>query len=390
MTTNSITVENLKRDNNSPQALEYQKKWNESFSEKNIIYVLGCSDPRLLIARNATADIRSIGAAALPELYSSVLNKKINPRSIIVVVHHDGESVHPGKMPKGCGGLNVKAVLEEDEHDKSHQHDKIEYSSRYIGKHIVHQDPFIQGVFTGEEIAELSRKPVMVATEDHRTGNIFPLATFLPREAHDLLIRSAIPLRSGFEGRYNPKKIYRKGIPYLPPDQIPNEFAVFMTRHQIFVDYIKKNNPNLYKNQKLINPSVVALTTKLMPMQARFPKVLGAKPNTLFKITIQKVIGEKKGEFKVKNDSLDRAFDQMHYAFSHALEHKGNPKLGFANLYNNGTFIIEGDNAEQVEEIVSAVLKLPYIKEWIKIKGNKIITLQTSKGHVNHAKQLKI
>lgn len=384
MASNTITAESLKEDNHSHPVVDYLESWQENLNEQNITFVLGCSDPRLLIARHATADIRSIGAAALPELYSSILNKKVNPRAIIVVVHHDGETVKPGEMPKGCGGLSVRATLSTNDYTKRG------YSAKYVGEHIAHQDPFIQGVFTGEEIAELSKCPVLVVTEDHRTGQIYPLTSFLPRQSHDLLIRSSISLRSGFEGRYNPKKIYSSGIPQIASDQIPSEFTVFMKRHELFVKSVKNRIPSLYLDQKIINPSVVALTTEIRPIQSRFPNLLGKKPNTVFTVTIQRQTRKIKEDYDVNIESMNRALDQVHYAFSHALENKGNPELGFSRLYNHGTMLIEGDIASQLDQIAKAALATPYIQEWIKIKGNKIITLETSKGRVQKAKELKI
>ena len=378
-----ITPEGLKKDNHSPEVKHYLEQWQEDLQEQNIIFVLGCSDPRLLIPRNATADIRSIGAAALPELYSAILNKKLNPRAVIVVVHHDGETVSPGKMPKGCGGLSVKEMLEDNEYIKRG------YSTKYVGEHISHQDPFIQGVFTGEEIAELSKHPVLVVSEDHRTGQIYPLTSFLPTYERDLIVRTAIPLRNGFEGRYNPKKIYKLGIPSLPLDDIPSEFTVFIKRYQLFLQSVRKNNPNLYQDQKLINPSVVALTTEMRPLQNRFPHLLGKKPNTVFTVTIQRPLRKNKENYMLEAAAVERALDQIHYAFDHALKHKGDPNLGFARLYNQGTLLIEGDDEKQLDEIIKAALDTPYIQEWIKIKGNKIITLETSKGRVQQAKQLK-
>lgn len=383
----SITPESLEKDNNSNEVKNYLERWQEGLTVQNITVVLGCSEPRLILPRIGIAKIRSIGAAALPELYDSVLNETFNPRAIIVMAHHDGETVRPGEMPKGCGGLGVKAMQEH--HEEEHEHEKLEYSAGYVDKFIVHSDPFIHGIYTGHEIAERSRRPTLVVTEDHRTGELFPLTSFIPFGQRDLIVRSAIPMRSGFAGRYNPQEIYKNGIPHLTGDEIPNEFNVFMKRHALFVQKVKDANPDLYEIQKVINPSVVALTTEIRSIHARFPTLLGTTPNTIFTVTVPRNTHKSKDSYVLDVKGMKRAFDQTHYAFAHALEHKGDPKLSFAKLYNQGTLLMEGDNLEQLDEVAKYALGLPYIKEWAGINGNKIILMETNKGRLLKARQLK-
>lgn len=382
---NALTTDILIKDNQSTVAENYLNRWNEDLFVQNISVILGCSEPRLIVSRTGIALLRSIGATALPELYDSVLNEKFNPRAVIVMTHHDGETVKPHQMPQGCGGLGAKA-LQGGPEDEPHK--KLEYSASYIDKYIIHSDPFIHGLYTGHEIAERSRRPTLVVTQDHRTGRLYPLASFIPSWGKDLIVRSAIPLRSGFEGRYDPSEIYRNGIPYLTEKEIPFEFGVFMRRHDLFAEQVRKSHPDLYASQKMINPSVVALTTELRSMQARFPTVLGASPNTIFTVTVPRDTTKTKDSYTLNLDGMKRAFDQTHYAFARALEHGGDPAQAFSRLYNNGTLLIEGDNLKQLDEAAEYSLGLPYIKEWSKIKGNKIILMETNKGRVLKAREL--
>lgn len=382
-----ITPEFLEKDNNSTDVKNYLDRWQEDLTVQNISVVLGCSEPRLILPRIGIAKIRSIGAAALPELYDSVLNEAFNPRAIIVMAHHDGETVRPGEMPKGCGGLGVKAMQEH--HEEEHVHEKLTYSAGYVDKFIVHSDPFIHGIYTGHEIAERSHRPTLVVTEDHRTGELFPLTSFIPYGQRDLIVRSAIPMRSGFAGKYNPHEIYKMGIPHLAEDEIPNEFNVFMKRHALFVQKVRESNPDLYNNQKVINPSVVALTTEIRSIQARFPTLLGEQPNKVFTVTVPRNTHKSKGSYEIDVKGMKRAFDQTHYAFAHALEHEGDPQQAFSRLYNHGTLLLEGDNLEQLNEVAEYALELPYISDWSKIKGNKIILMETNKGRLLKARQLK-
>ncbi len=383
-TLNSITPESLEKDNHSPAVDVYLNRWQDNLQEQNITVVVGCSDPRLIVPRNGIADIRSIGAAALPELYDSVLNEKFNPRAIIVVAHHDGETVKKGQMPKGCGGLGVKAMQEEHEND--HAHSILEYSAGYVDRFIVHSDPFIHGIYTGHEIAERSNCPTLVVTEDHRTGTLYPLTSFIPYGSRDLIVRSAIPMRSGFEGRYDASEIYNAGIPHLNEEEVPNEFGVFMRRHSMFLEKVVESNPNLYKNQKIINPSVVALTTEIRSIQARFPILLGEHPNTVFTVTVPRDTHTIQDSYDVNVEGMKRAFDETHYAFAHALAHKGDPTKDFARLYGQGALMIEGDNLDQLNEVAEYALKLPYIQKWSEIKGNKIILMETNKGRLLKAR----
>ncbi len=380
---NELTADILIKDNQSQIAENFLTRWNEDLYVQNISVILGCSEPRLIVHNTGIAMMRSIGATALPELYDSVLNEKFNPRAVIVMAHHDGETVNPHQMPQGCGGLGAKAMQgHEDE-----PHKKLEYSASYIDKYIIHSDPFIHGLYTGHEIAERSRRPTLVVTQDHRTGTLYPLASFIPSLGKDLIVRSAIPLRSGFEGRYNPSEIYRNGIPNLTEKEIPYEFGVFMRRHNLFAEQVRKSHPDLYTTQKMINPSIVALTTELRSMQARFPTVIGTSPNTIFTVTVPRDT-KIKDSYTLDIDGMKRAFDQTHYAFAHAMEHGGDPEQEFSRLYSKGTLLIEGDNLKQLNEVAEYSLELPYIKEWSKIKGNKIILMETNKGHVLKARQL--
>lgn len=378
---NELTPELLIKDNQSPIAENFLNRWNEDLYVQNISVILGCSDPRLITHSTGIAMMRSIGATTLPELYDSVLNEKFNPRAVIVMAHHDGETVKPHQMPKGCGGLGAKAMQgHEDE-----PHKKLEYSASYINKYIIHSDPFIHGLYTGHEIAERSRRPTLVVTQDHRTGTLYPLASFIPSLGKDLIVRSAIPLRSGFEGRYDPSEIYRNGIPNLTEKEIPYEFGVFMRRHNLFAEQVRKSHPDLYTTQKMINPSIVALTTELRSMQARFPTAIGASPNTIFTVTVPRD-SKTKDSYTLDIEGMKRALDQTHFAFAHALEHEGDPEQAFSRLYSHGTLLIEGDNLKQLNEVAEYSLELPYIKEWSKIKGNKIILMETNKGRVLKAR----
>lgn len=386
MTNISITPQSLEKDNSSNEVKNYLERWQEDLAVQDMSVVLGCSDPRLILPRMGIAKIRSIGAAALPELYDSVLNETFNPQAIIIVAHHDGETVRRGEMPKGCGGLGVKAMQEH--HEEEHGHEKLKYSSGYVEKFIIHSDPFIHGIYTGHEIAERSRRPTLVVTQDHRTGELFPLTSFIPYGARDLIVRSAIPMRSGFAGKYNPRKIYGNGIPHLTGDEVPNEFNVFMKRHALFVQKVRGSNPDLYNNQKIINPSVVALTTEIRSIQARFPTLLGA-PNTVFTVTVPRNTHESKNSYELDIIGMKRAFDQTHYAFAHSLENKGDPQKAFSKLYNQGTLLVEGDNIEQLNEVAEYALDLPYIRDWSRVEGNKIILMETNKGHLLKARQLK-
>ncbi len=382
---NELSADILIKDNQSPIAENFLNRWNEDLYVQNISVILGCSEPRLIVPSTGIAMMRSIGATALPELYDSVLNEQFNPRAVIVMTHHDGETVKPHQMPKGCGGLGAKAMQGSHEDEP---HKKLEYSASYIDKYIIHSDPFIHGLYTGHEIAERSRRPTLVVTQDHRTGTLYPLASFIPSLGKDLIVRSAIPLRSGFEGRYNPSEIYRNGIPHLTEKEIPYEFGVFMRRHNLFAEQVRKSHPNLYTTQKMINPSIVALTTELRSMQARFPTVIGVSPNTIFTVTVPRDTKQTKNSYTLDLDGMKRVFDQTHYAFAHALEHEGNPQQAFSSLYGKGTLLIEGDNIKQLNEAAEYSLELPYIKEWSKIKGNKIILMETNKGRVLKARQI--
>jgi len=382
---NELTPDLLIKDNQSSLAENFLIRWNEDLYVQNISVILGCSEPRLIVPRTGIAMLRSIGATALPELYDSVLNEKFNPRAVIVMAHHDGETVKPHQMPKGCGGLGAKA-LQGDPVGSPQR--KLEYSASYIDKYIIHSDPFIHGLYTGHEIAERSRRPTLVVTQDHRTGILYPLASFIPSLGKDLIVRSAIPLRSGFEGRYDPSEIYKNGIPHLTEKEIPYEFGVFMRRHNLFAERVRKSHPDLYATQKMINPSIVALTTELRSMQARFPTVIGATPNTIFTVTVPRDTKKTKDTYTLDLDGMKRAFDQTHYAFARAMEHGGDPQQEFARLYNQGTLLIEGDNLKQLNEVAEYSLELPYINEWSKIKGNKIILMETNKGRVIKVRQL--
>jgi hypothetical protein len=386
MTNNPITPESLIEDNKSPYVEKYLERWQDNFYEQNFFAVVSCSDPRLMVPRDGIIDIRSIGAAALPELYDSVLNENFNPQAIIVVVHHDGQTVKNGQMPLGCGGLGVKAMQEH--HEEEHEHERQGYSAGYVDKFIIHSDPFIHGMYTGHEIAERSRRPTLVATEDHRTGILYPLTSFIPYGKRDMIVRSAIPMRYGFEGRYNPEEIYHTGLPHLEAEQVPNEFNVFIRRHNIFLEKVKEMNPNMYENQKIINPLVVALTTEIRSIRARFPTLFGTNPNTVFAVTVPRNTHESRESYDLDVEGMKRAFDQTHYAFARAIQHKGDPERSFSRLYNQGTLLIEGDNLEQLNEVADYALELPYIRDWSNVEGNKIILMETNKGRLLKARQL--
>ncbi|MDP2638316.1 MAG: hypothetical protein Q8P26_04620, partial [Candidatus Levybacteria bacterium] len=167
-----ITPKALLEDNHSTNSEQLRKTWEENRRRGNLTVYFTCGDARIWTASpEESTSIRSIAAGGSKYPYSDLVNNR-GVGQIVVLDHHDGDTAEPGQIPSGCGGLAAK------EQFNGHQ-DKAEKGiAEYIKHEVKHPDVIVQALLTAEEIAMQTQKPVMAATQDHLTEEVFPIAVF--------------------------------------------------------------------------------------------------------------------------------------------------------------------------------------------------------------------
>lgn len=164
-----ITPESLQKDNTSSESERLRGEWEDYRRSGNQKVLIGCSDPRFVLDP-LSYTVRSIAAGLDPNSFQTLFNQE-NVRAIIASTHHDGTTFKLGEHPTGCGGLRAKeseAPVTDDEDEDG--------LAAFVRKQVVHSDTLIQACATAASIAEVTNKPVLAMTQDHRTGLDIPLA----------------------------------------------------------------------------------------------------------------------------------------------------------------------------------------------------------------------
>lgn len=365
----SINAGNLWTDNHSQRAEENRAIFDEKTAKGELIALDGCSDPRMWTPGDIS--VRNVaGAMEPPPMVASSKGAKLwNSAS-----HFDGETVTNGTTPRGCGGLATKAALG----GKRIETLGIE---RYASQKIPHPDPIIQAVRTAESIAVMSGKPTLATAQDHLTLRLFPLAYFIYQDGEELS-RSAIPRRYLHEDNYDPRMIYVDGIPFLKPGNVPDIFHELLERNRQQARDTLALYPDLRDIQKVIDPRIVYITTDIRSARVKLPKYASV-PGTMFKIHLAR---EGAGSsVVVTRTDLEAAIDQLSYPITHSL---GNQDDSSKPFHHTDTLIIETEYMPESRRIAKNILRISWVKDWLKLPGRKVIIVQSNDGIINDIDEL--
>lgn len=373
-----ITPDDFEQDGNSRQAREFADSWLEAQREGDLTAIIGCSDARTIYNPKNAVGIRTIAAAVPEELYKNVLSKDFGTKNVVVMAHHDGRRVQEGSRPPGCGGRDEKAKMRD-----AMENPNSEGALRYVHEHVTHEDPIIGAYSSALDIAERANLPVMAVTLDHITGKLTPLASFQQTSRGGIEYHSPVSIRKILDGHYDPKEVYSQGIPAMGSESIPDDFQIFLRRHERYIDDIKLRNPEFESEQAIQNPDTVLITTVVRPSRGRLPKLSGESSNRIFAITVARKSGDENTD--VDEQSIISAADEVEYPLANGILSGGDPNRPFSSLNHNGTVIIETRNIARSRNVAYVLMQKPWFKNWAKNSGNKIMVAQTTRGIVDTA-----
>ncbi len=370
-------------DNHSKLAEENRAIWKKNQREGNMHGVAGCSDARPTITEpEKSYSILSI-TAGLTKVFPEIISSP-GIKDFIVTTHFDGATAKPGTAISGCGGLQEKEALMARGVNEPPQ-GVIDY----VHNQIDHPDAIVQSVSQAKKISSMMEKPVLAATQDHRTGRVYPIAAFWRRHGTLLsAINEDIDYTIITPSYYNPEEIYKNGLPSIDYENLADgEF-------KMFYEYIKSNRemvaqlalkyPDIEEKQRVQNPSTIVLTTDQQPARLRYPSLL-EEPGSYFRISIPRRKDSIRKTAFIATHDLDQIMNQTEYPVSHAVLHHGDHSKPFSKV---GTVFIETSNMELSEGIADEALKKSWMREWASIEGHKIIAASATGGVIKEIKEI--
>ena len=358
-----ITPKALFDDNRSELAHDNMIAWDLNRFDGNHIVVATCADSRLEIPMDKSVErVHTIAVGGPKEPYHNLLGGK-NVQAAVALAHHDGDTVVIGEMPTGCGGEGAKAEI------KKHGTNGGSPIETYIDQDVYHEDVIVQSCVSALEIASFTDKPVLAATQDHVTGEIIPLLAFWKdRSASHAIWDSSISIQDLLDPKkYDPKKIYARGIPRLNIQSLPSVFQELLKTNREEVETLHDRYPNYHDLQKNQNPHTIVLTTDIRPTRLKYPTTFD-ELGSFFRLTIPRIkdtSGEDVG-VEILPEEIERVFNQLEYPIAH-----------FSNVEN---IIIESPSYDWSTRIGQLLIHQEYMQEWLKKEGAQIIAAGTRGG----------
>ena len=393
-----ITPDDLLRDGRSEEARRFAETWKKFHGAKKLTAVVSCSDARVFYDPHAEEDgddnndggvfvYKAIAAAVSDQLIgpAGILNPNFGTRRVVVMGHHAGSSVRPGKRPEECGGLHEKAKMKLMRN--KNQVGRGEGAAAFVDQRIVHEDPIITAWFNAYKIAEGAGIPALGVTEDHETGDLSVLIAAVPTN-RGIEIISDISLSKVLQDQYKVAELYANGIPALADDRIPDEFKLFLSNHRKYAAAMRHGHRNFAETQRVQDPDTLLFTSVIRPTRGRLPEIAGPITNRMFTITVPRDVSVSLTD--VSFEGLQDASDELEYPLAKAEESQGQPGMPFSSLYNGGTVIFETKHMDHSRRLAEDLLReKPWLREWEDREGNRIIAVETTKGLVQKAEYLE-
>lgn len=368
-----ITPGTLYQDNRSEKAHDNVTDWDLNRLDGLHIVTATCADARIEVPMDKNTErIHTIAVGGPKSPYENLLKGR-NVRAAVALAHHDGDTAVIGQMPTGCGGLGAKAEI------KTNGRKKTKGVEVYIDRDIYHEDVILQACVSAFEIAELTDKPVLAATQDHLTGEIHPLLAFWTNNSSRFTACNRLVSITELldPAKYNPAKIYQEGLPCLTTQDLPKALQEYMEANQREVDMLHEKYPDFRQMQKTQNPETIMLTTDIRPTRLKYP-TLFEKPGSFFRLTIPRIknsSGEDIG-IEFSEEELQRLFEQVQYPVDH-----------FDKVKN---IIIETPSLEWSTKIGEALVEESFMEKWVEKFGSQILALETRGGKIYNPTKLNL
>ena len=335
-----VSTETLITDNQSAEAYQRRREWEQNRQKGELILLDTCSDSRIIIPNPTfSVVIRSISAGRDLEPFSPLL-KHPSVKAIHILGHHAGNEVIDSEAPRGCGGLAVKEK-------QLGGRQPLSDVENWVARYVCHSDSLLVAIDKAREALTHTNKDILVSTQDHLDHTIFPMR---------LIKDTDIGI-----GNYDPSYTYSNGIPVLPSEQIDNS-----PFRQYFSQYYERQFPSLYsfsehnrESLQIQNPHTLLITTNIRPPEVSYPQTT-RNPNSVFVETLARTKNKAlEDKVEISTKDIENVIDQSEYPVSH-----------FSNL---STVYVETGDIEQSRRVAAKMFERPWFVEWYGKGDKKII-----------------
>lgn len=377
-----MTPEFLMLENASALVESNISKYLAAKANGNLMVIDTCADarvaPGVFLNSYEHALLGSIAGGTPRGDLKSIINSPF-AKQILILGHHDGDTVLENSSPQGCGGLHEKHNLCNGHCQKTPETEGL---YNFVDKYTRYSDVLAQSYDKARYTASLTDKPVMSATVDHLTGKIYPIAVFSKSGRQ---VMAAIPIDKIESNLQNFGRVsnYENGIiPTLKIEDLPNNFAELIENNSKQVEYLFNTIPNFSLSQKNQNPHTVCASSVLMPLANRYPETY-RNPNTHFKVFLPQNID---GGKRYDENKLVPILEQLKYPLLNAIK---NSKNG-GNFSTVRNIMIETSNIGASESICQFLLNDSVVKRWIQINNGEvgILATEVSKGKTKTIKAI--
>ncbi len=347
-----INPQHLLEDNYSDKAGENIEKILQLRKEGQLILLMGCSDARLILPDDVY-QIRTISATGPRSPWEKPLN--YGRTAGVIIMDH-----------LYCGGLLAKAQLPENILDD-------DTALGFVKDHVWTDDPIVQSILTGSWTASRTQKPVLSAVQNPYDGSVYIQGAFNNGEQTE---HKTIPTYKLMQ-RYIKEKLYGDEIPQLRPDLVLSIFSNILGRLPEKVKLIAESVGDLTTYQGTQDPEVVAVTSNLKALSARFPALFGLS-NTVFQVSLRRQSLDIEGE--LETNDVREVFRQIHYPLSHCIEN--NKSEGRLPFKSTRVLYLETGDMKDSLRLAHRVKRRREVQEWLDLPGRVIIAAQAVRGRI--------
>jgi len=353
------------KDNQSTEAEENRYASRVARLAGKIFVIRTCGDARAAngLPPHRTLHVPSIATSSDLDPYKDMAKNEFT-QGIANVVHYDRITYKPGEKPKKCGGFDAKTETKNNRFGK-----KSTGIERYINR-MPSDDPVIANIFQSELLANISDKPVLAVIQDHRTALFYPMVMFLNGGTE---IRTSMPIRNFLQDLYDPKVIYKDGIPCLDETQLIPAFQELLELNRIESARIQTEYEDFVKETEFQNPEFLIFTTEKTTARERYPKNL-KKPSSYFSIHLARENTPTKLAV-ITRGAMQEAIEQAEYPISH-----------FKKIH---TILIETPDIEQSKGFAKELLRAMKNENWTAVCNFQIFSAASISGRTTRIEMVK-
>lgn len=350
-----ITPQQMLQDNHSEAAGQNMQQIIELREKGELMVIHGCSDARIVLPNNVY-QVRTIAGTGPRSPWTRILNYE-KARGVIILDHFD------------CGGIKAHAQLPENIEDE-------DTALGFVKDHVWSDDPVVQSILTGSWTASRTQKPVMSAVQNHLDGVVYAQAVY---RNGDQTEHKTIPTYKLMPNRYVQEEIYGSEVPQLRGSLIPPSFAFVLAEIRDRVESLRSVSPDFAEQQAVQDPQVVAVTTNIKPLSARFPALFN-EPNTVFQVSLKRQSLEDEGALETRD--VREAFRQVHYPLSYAIENNHQSQPGRAPFASTRVLYLETGDMRDSIRLAKQARRRPVVQQWLELPGRTIIVAEAIAGKV--------